>query len=165
MPGEECRMRSCSANVASDLLGLELVARNSVVAVLNTNDDIVEMLRIVLEHAGFVVVSAHVDAVRRGEQSLADFVEEHDPELILYDLTPPYDRSWRFLEHLRETPHLAGRKFIITSTNAARAADIIGNAAHVYEVIGKPYDIDEIVRAVRRATGRDADLPPGAKRA
>jgi CheY-like chemotaxis protein len=152
-------------DLASDLLDLGLVAKNPVVAVFNTNDDIVEMLRIVLEHAGFIVVSAHVDAMRRGEQSLANFVEEHDPELILYDLVPPYDRSWRFLEHLRQTPHLAGRKFIITSTNAARATEIIGNAAHVYEIIGKPYDIDEIVRAAQRATGRDSELPPGAKRA
>lgn len=137
-----------------------------VVAVLNTSDDIVELLRLVFEQAGLVVVSAHVDDIRRGEVNLAEFVQEHDVKLILYDLTPPYDRSWRFLEHLRQAAAMQGRTFVITSTNAQRAKEIIGDAAHVYEIVGKPYDIDEILKAVQRALGlKDDGLPEGARRA
>jgi DNA-binding NarL/FixJ family response regulator len=135
-----------------------------VVAVFNGNEDVVEMLRVALEQAGMVVVSGHIDAVRRGEQRLSDFVQEHDPAAILYDLVPPYDRSWRFLEHMRDTPSMRGRRFVITSTNEQRAKDIIGTAEHVYEVVGKPYDIDAIVRAVEAAARGEAALPPGARR-
>ena len=135
-----------------------------VVAVLNTNDDVVELLRLALEQAGFVVVSAQVDKIRRGEQRLADFVGEHDPCVIVYDLVPPYDRSWRFLEHVRESPILSGRRFVITSTNVARAIDIIGDAGHVHEIVGKPFDISQIVKAVQRASdGQDRELPPDAR--
>jgi DNA-binding NarL/FixJ family response regulator len=137
------------------------MSRAPVVAVFNSNDDVVEMLRLALEHAGLVVVSGHIDAIRRGEQRLSDVIEEHDPGVILYDLVPPYDRSWRFLEHLRDTPAMKGRRFVITSTNVARARDIVGTAEHVYEIIGKPYDIDEIVKAVQRAAG-SGDVPPPA---
>lgn len=80
-----------------------------VVAVFNSNDDIVEMLRIALERAGLIVVSGDVGAIRRGRQRLSDFVEEHNPAVILYDVAPPYDRSWHFLEHLRQTPGMRGR--------------------------------------------------------
>jgi CheY-like chemotaxis protein len=139
------------------------MAGPAVIAVLNSNDDIVELLRMVLEREGYVVVSAHLDAIRRGEQSLADFVEEHDPRLIIYDLTPPYDRSWRFLDHLRAAPHIRGRTFVVTSTNAGRAKEIIGDAEDVHEIVGKPYDIDELVRVVHRAIG-GRDLPPNARR-
>lgn len=135
-----------------------------VVAVFNSNDDVVEMLRLALEQAGMVVVSGHIDAIRRGEQRLSDFVEEHDPAAILYDLVPPYDRSWRFLEHLRDTPSMRGRRFVITSTNEQRAKDVIGGAEHVYEVVGKPYDIDAIVKAVDAAARGKEELPPGARR-
>ncbi len=152
--------------MASSLLHLGVrMSKTPVIAVLNSNDDVVEMLRMVLEHAGFVVVSAHLDAIRRGEQSLADFVQEHDPRLIVYDLMPPYDRSWRFLEHLREAPDMRRRKFVITSTNAARATSIIGTAEHVHEIVGKPYDIDEFVKIVKRALDLEPDLPPDARRA
>lgn len=125
--------------------------RVPVIAVFNSNDDVVEMLRLAIEQRGMVVVSGHVSAIRRGEQRLADFVEEHDPVVILYDLVPPYDRSWLFLEHLREAPSMRGRRFVITSTNARRAREIVGTAEHVHEVIGKPFDIDALVDTVEAA--------------
>lgn len=133
------------------------MAGPTTVAVLNSNDDVLEMLRFALENAGFVVVSAHIDAVRRGESSFSDFVNEHEPQVIVYDLVPPYDRSWRFLEHLREAPNMRGRRVVITSTNAAKAVELSGSAEHVYEIIGKPYDINAIVKAVQGAAG--GDLP------
>jgi DNA-binding NarL/FixJ family response regulator len=140
------------------------MSRRPVVAIFNGNEDVVEMLRVALEQVGMVVVSGQIDAVRRGEQRLSDFVEEHDPAAILYDLVPPYDRSWRFLEHLRETPSMRGRRFVITSTNEQRAKDVIGGAEHVYEVVGKPYDIDAIVKAVDAAARGREELPPGVRR-
>jgi len=139
------------------LLDLETLSGPITVAVLNSNDDVVEMLRFALENVGFVVVSAHIDAIRRGESSLSDFVDEHDPQVIIYDLVPPYDRSWRFLRHLRAAPNLQGRHFVITSTNAQKAIELSGEAQHVYEILGKPYDINAIVRAVQGAAG--GELP------
>jgi len=128
-----------------------------VVAVFNSNDDVIEMLRLAIESAGFVVVSAHLDAIRRGEVSLRDFVAEHDPQVIVYDLVPPYDRSWRFLQHIRSAPNIQRRRFVITSTNAAKAVELGGGAQQVYEVLGKPYDINAIVKAVQGAAR--GDLP------
>jgi CheY-like chemotaxis protein len=134
------------------------MSRVPVVAVFNSNDDVVEMLRIAIEQRGMVVVSGHVGELRRGGQALSDFLAEHDPGVILYDLVPPYDRSWLFLEHLRESPSMRGRKFVVTSTNAARAREVIGTAEHVHEVIGKPFDLDAVVDAVERAF-RAAEQP------
>lgn len=136
-----------------------------VVAVLNTSDDIVELLTIVLEQAGLVVISAHLDEIRRGSVSLADFVTEHDPQLLVYDVSPPYDRSWRFLEHIRQSPVMRGRTFVITTTNVARLREIAGDASDVHEIVGKPYDIDEIRDAVLRGLGLKGDVPGNARRA
>ena len=125
-------------------------AKVPVVAILNSNDDVVELLRMAIEQAGLVVVSTHIDAVRRGDSSLMDFIQEHDPDVIVYDLVPPYDRGWRFLEHLRETS-MRGRRFVITSTNPKRATELANTSEDIYEILGKPYDIDLIVDAVREA--------------
>ena len=97
-----------------------------VVAVINSNDDVVEMLRLSFEQAGFVVVSAHVDAIKRGETSLTDFVKVHKPQVIVFDLVPPYDSSYRFVEHLRETGILDGSRFVLTSTNPKRVQELAG---------------------------------------
>jgi DNA-binding NarL/FixJ family response regulator len=122
-----------------------------VVAVLNSNDDVVEMLRAAMEQSGMIVVSTHIDELKRGEVGLRDFVREHDPDVIIYDLVPPYDRGWRFFEHLRELPHMQGREYVLTSTNPKRAIELSGTSERVCEILGKPYDIQAITHAVARA--------------
>jgi CheY-like chemotaxis protein len=123
-----------------------------VVAIINANDDVVEMLRIAFEQAGFVVVSAHADAIKRAQTSLTDFVKVHRPSVIVFDLVPPYDRNYRFIEHLRETEVLDGCQFVLTSTNPARAHELAGTSDQIYEVVGKPYDLEQITRAVKEAS-------------
>jgi DNA-binding NtrC family response regulator len=124
-----------------------------VVAVLNTSDDTVELLRVYLENEGFIVVSAHVAKLKRGELSLEEHIAEHDPEVVIYDLAPPYDRSWTFLQHVRNHPSMKGRPFVLTSTHPRRVFEVAGELDQdsVYEIIGKPYDLQQIVSAVRKA--------------
>ena len=122
------------------------------VAIINTSDDVVEMLRMLIEQAGFVVVSAHVDEIKKGQLDLQNFIEQHDPKVIVYDIAPPYERSWAFIEHLRQRPPLKGRQFVLTTTNVNHVREFIGPAENVYEIIGKPFDLDEIVKAVKEAS-------------
>ncbi len=50
-----------------------------------------------------------------------------------------------------------GQSFVITSTNPNRARELAGTAEDIYEIVGKPYNIDKIVDAVRGA-GRMAQM-------
>lgn len=124
----------------------------AVAAILNSNEDLVELLRTMLEAAGFVVVSGHIGAAKRGSFNLRQFIEQHDPCVVVYDLVPPYDRNWAFLAHLRGDPLFEGRQFVLTSANAKQAEALAGRAEHIYEIIGKPYDLDQVVQAVREAS-------------
>lgn len=128
------------------------VERPPVVAIFNSNDDLVEVMRGVLEQAGFVTVSGHIDEVRRGELDLTNFVKQHDPSVIVYDLVPPYDRSWRYLELLKASDLFRGRSFVLTSVNATRAREAVGRDDTVFEIVGKPVDLDQIVQEVREAS-------------
>jgi hypothetical protein len=122
-----------------------------VVAILNSNDDTVELLRTVLEMEGMVAVSAHVSDMRRGQFDFSGFLAEHDPQVVIYDLPPPYDRSWLFYEHLRSLPTMQNRKFVLTSTNPARLMQIAKADQPILEIIGKPYDLQIITAAVKKA--------------
>jgi DNA-binding NtrC family response regulator len=122
-----------------------------VVAILNSNDDTVEMLAMLLESERMVAVTAHVSDLRRGKFDFAGFLSEHDPKVIIYDVPPPYDRSWLFFEHLRNLPSMQGRKFVVTSTNPQRVQQIVQPDRPIFEIIGKPYDLQMIIDAVRKA--------------
>jgi CheY-like chemotaxis protein len=124
-------------------------SRLPVVAVFNANTDIVEMLRFALEHAGMIVITGHVVDAVRGALDIPALVSQHDPKAIVYDIAPPYERNWQFLQHLRTMPELQGRAFVLTSTHVANLRKLVGTDEDVHEILGKPYDIEEIVKAVQ----------------
>jgi CheY-like chemotaxis protein len=122
------------------------------VAVLNANDDVVELLRLVFEQRGYAVVSTHVDSIKRGEVDIGAFARQHRPAVVVYDIPPPYDRQWTFMTHMAAMPEFAGVPFVLTTTNERRLNEIIGTDTPVLEIVGKPYDLDQIVQAVEAAT-------------
>jgi CheY-like chemotaxis protein len=121
------------------------------VAVFNSSDDMLELFRIVLEQQGFLAVTRHVNELRRGEIDIEAFVSQHQPAVVLYDLVPPYDRQWAFLDRLRATSPFKDLPFVLTSTNAKMALELAGRREPVIEVLGRPVDLDEVVAAIRRA--------------
>jgi len=79
-----------------------------VAAVINSTPDIVDMLRIALEYAGFVVVSALTFEIRDGEANLEELIRQHEPGVIVYDVAPPYEANWRLFEHISAMPIMRG---------------------------------------------------------
>jgi len=125
--------------------------RPPVVAVLNSNDDTVEMLRLMLEVEGMLAVSAHLDSIKRGEFDFGNFLREHDPKVIIFDIAPPYDRTWMLFRHFRGIDAAKGRTFVLTTTNRDRVVEIAKPDQDVFEIVGKPYDMGLIVGAVKKA--------------
>jgi hypothetical protein len=123
-----------------------------VVAIVNTNPDLVRILRMALEKAGFVVFEIHIEDIKLGAANVDSFLTQHDPKVIVYDIAPPYDMNWRFLEHLRTATGFRDRRFVLTSVNVRHVEDVVGKDESVYEVLGEEQDTAEVVRAVKEAS-------------
>ena len=125
------------------------MARMPAVAVVNTNPDLVELLKARIEAAGFIVLIMHIEDIRKG-LDVGAVLAQHDPAVIVYDVVMPYERNWRFLEHLRETS-FKNRRFVITTPNQEGIRKLVGKDDRVYEILDDRSDIDAIVQAVREA--------------
>jgi CheY-like chemotaxis protein len=123
-----------------------------VVAIFNTSEDTTDLLRIVFENEGFVAVTAYTNLLRDGRVDLEAFMRQHQPRVIVYDIAIPYEQNWRLCEHMRSAPACAGVSFVLTTTNLKHVATLAGNT-EVHEIVGKPYDLAQIVDAVKRAAG------------
>lgn len=123
-----------------------------VVAIVNTNPDVVRILRMSLEKAGFVVFVIHIEDIKMGAADVDSFLRQHDPKVIVYDVAPPYEMNWRFLDHLRGATGFEGRQFVLTSVNVRRVREIVGTDETVYEVAGEPDDVAAVIRAVKEAS-------------
>ena len=121
-----------------------------VVALFNTNPDLLDIVRLGLERAGFIVVTGHVHDIRTGALELGPFIDQHRPKVIVYDLVMPYDRNWEFMKHVREHPVMQGRQFVITTPNQHAAQAVVGRDEQVHEVVSDK-DVDGIIMGVRDA--------------
>ena len=130
-----------------------MAQRPKVVAVVNTSPDTIDMLRFVFEHAGYTVVSAYTWAMRDAAVDPEAFLRQHAPDIVVYDVAPPYEENWRLFQHFRSMPVNQDRKFVITTTNIKQVRAVAGDGPVLHEIIGKPYDLDLVVKAVQAAIG------------
>jgi DNA-binding response OmpR family regulator len=126
-------------------------AEPPVAAVFNTSPDIVDLLRRALEPAGFVAVSALTYQIREGVVDVEGFLQQHDPDVVVYDIAPPYDANWQLFQHICLMKAMRQRPVVLTSTNTRHVEKLAGRDQRIYEVVGKPLDLDQIVQAVREA--------------
>ena len=122
-----------------------------VIGVFNTSEDTTDLLRLVLEQAGYVVVTAFTNLLRDGRIDLETLMRQYRPTVIVYDIAVPYEQNWRLFERIRDSPACKGVRFVLTTTNVAQVEKVAGSAHRFHEIVGKPYDLDEVVRAVKDA--------------
>jgi DNA-binding NtrC family response regulator len=120
------------------------------VAVINSNADTVEMLRLALQQRGLDSVTAHIEDIKRGALDFPRFLKEHDPRVLIYDISPPYDQNWTFLGMLRTIDAMRDRAVIVTTTHKGNLEKLVGPTDAI-EIVGKPYDLEQILLAVEHA--------------
>ena len=135
-----------------------VLTRQARVAVLNSSPTLIALLQQVLEDEGFATVTARVPEIQRGSEDFLALMTEHDPEVVIYDVCPPYEENWNFLKLLMDTEVVASRRFLITSTNGALVSALAGTAMPI-PVVAKPFDLEEVIVRVRQLLQQGR--PPG----
>jgi DNA-binding response OmpR family regulator len=123
--------------------------RSPLIACVDSSEDIAELLADYLRLEGFRAV-VHTTPVRFGPASVIAFVQNVQPDVCIYTVALPYDESWREFQALRAA--VPNVPFVITTTNK-RALEEVAGVDEGIELLGKPFDLDEVCRAVRRALG------------
>jgi DNA-binding NtrC family response regulator len=124
------------------------------VTIINTAIETIDLLREVLEDEGFVVAADYVARLKSGESDINALFSQHQPDAVIYDVAIPYEENWNFLQQvIIPASNLPTSAFVITTTNKAVLERLVG-ATSAIEMIGKPFDLEEIVTAVKRAVQR-----------
>ncbi len=126
----------------------------SAVDVLVVDDDrvLADLLTNFLEDEGYVV------RVASNGQDALDLVRERPPDMILMDIQMPVMDGYTCCRRLRGVEATARIPIIVMSANAARAA--VQAELGIEEFLGKPFDLNELMRRVRKLTLRSGRVQP-----
>jgi CheY-like chemotaxis protein len=125
-------------------------ADRPVIGVLNTTPEVIELVEELLESEGYLVVTAIISDFRRGRANLVEWMNRHQPNILIYDLPPPYREQLNFLAIVHDMQVMQGRRFIYTTTNKEALEREEGGKLGAHEIVGKPYDLDALLKAVDR---------------
>lgn len=116
---------------------------SATVLVVDDEPDVLFMLRMILEQAGYQVVQAV-----QGRQAM-DRLEEVRPDVIVTDLMMPVMDGRELIRLLRSDPRTAGIPVLLVTANPTEET---GADA----VVGKPFRRNEILERISALTGRSA---------
>ena len=124
------------------------------VAVVNTSEELADLLEEVMRSEGWSTARGYTLDFKRGRKDVRAFFREHDPRVIVWDIAIPYDENWNLCQEIQRLPEAEERQFILTTTNIDVLQRLIGQEIPARELIGKPFDLEELCTAVRQALDR-----------
>src|SRR5829696_3692413 len=97
------------------------------IAILDSTQESIDLLQSILENEGFATVSDFIVDFREGHKDIVAFFRAHQPNVVVYDIAPPYIQNWEFFKEQVLVVHvLPEQNFIITTTNKLILEILVG---------------------------------------
>jgi hypothetical protein len=82
-----------------------------IVALFNASDDTIDMVQTLLTKSGGeqTLIWCHFADLKKGIVDFDRYMDKHNPEVVIFDLSPPYDENWRFFKTMRDAKTMQGR--------------------------------------------------------
>src|SRR3984893_11239924 len=127
---------------------------DGIVALFNASDDTVDMIQTLLTEAddAQTLVWCHFADLKKGIIDFKKYLNKHNPEVVIFDISPPYDENWRFYKTMRDAEVMKGRGSVLTTTPTARLDEVLGSNSNALEVVGKAEDLKQIRAEIEKQT-------------
>jgi DNA-binding response OmpR family regulator len=130
-----------------------------IVALFNASDDTIDMVQNLLARSNSeqTLIWCHFADLKKGVIDFEKYMAKHNPEVVIFDLSPPYDENWHFFKTMRDAKVMRKRGIVLTTTNKNRLDEVLGEDSFALEVVGRPHDLQQIDAAIKAET-RKAEI-------
>jgi DNA-binding response OmpR family regulator len=85
------------------------------IVVAGNDSEKIGMLSHLFGMEGFQVVPLYIPRFQDRDDQFGDFLTQHSPNAVLYEIGHPYKQSWEFFKQLRTVDQAQGITFFVTS--------------------------------------------------
>src|ERR1700688_225305 len=131
-----------------------------IVALFNASDDTIDMVQTILKKGDLAqtLVWCHFADLKKGIVDFWKYVAKHNPEVVVFDISPPDDENWKFYKTMRDADAMRGRGSVLTTTNKNRLDEGLGTDSRALEVGGRPTELHLIQMAIKVETRKAHDV-------
>ena len=135
-------------------MSTSIKSAEGIVALFNASDDTIDMVQKLLTDAGNeqTLIWCHFADLKKGIVDFGKYMDRHNPEVVIFDISPPYDENWAYFKTMRDAKTMKGRGMVLTTTNKNRLDEVLGEDSGAMEVVGRPKDLREIDAAIKAET-------------
>jgi hypothetical protein len=125
-----------------------------IIALFNASDDTIDMIQRLLTTSGSdqTLIWCHFADLKKGIVDFGKYMDKHNPEVVIFDLSPPYDENWKFFKTMRDAKTMRERGAVLTTTNKDRLDEVLGEDSRALEVVGRDTDLQQIDAAIKSET-------------
>jgi two-component system response regulator VicR len=128
------------------------------IMVVDDEQDVVDLVKLVLESDGFNVVTAY-----SGKEAL-DKIDREMPDLVLLDIMMPQMDGWEVYSRIRANPKTANIPVAMLTAKSQSIDKMIGlHVVKVDDYITKPFGRSELLERVKRILKEKGKLQTPAK--
>ena len=135
-------------------MSTSIKSAEGIVALFNASDDTIDMVQKLLTDAGNeqTLIWCHFADLKKGIVDFGKYMDKHNPEVVIFDVSPPYDENWHCFKTMRDAKTMKGRGVVLTTTNKARLDEVLGEDSGALEVVGRKEDLQQIAAAIKLET-------------
>ena len=125
-------------------------ARRLRLAILNDSPQVLKLLCDWFRQHGHQCAARMVTDMPQAHVEVEQFINEHKPDVVVYDVPMPYGSSWDLIDVIRAMPSLRSQRFVVTTRNKRKLEQVVGRTS-VVEIAGQPEDLRRLLKAVETA--------------
>jgi hypothetical protein len=124
------------------------------VAMFGASEDTLAVMHALLTESGASqsLTYCPLSDIKRGITDFRKYLDQHNPEVVIFDISPPYHENWAFFTTVRDAAAMQGRGVVLTTTNKAQLDELAGEDSHAVEVVGAELDRALILVQIKVAT-------------
>ena len=127
-----------------------------VVAVFNASDELVDLLHWMQPISGaYEFIACRIETLKKGWVDFTEYLAEHNPHLVIFDISPPSEENWQFFQTLRAAPAMKGRRQVLVTTNKALLDAVLGEDSHAIDIVASPDVLHQAVTAIESVAAPD----------